>query len=398
MASLIAEKLEQAHDILIEQDLDAWMIFVRESGEVGDPVMSLIYEGHFTWSSALIVTRSGDRIAVVGRLDDGAVRAAGLWSEVIPYVEGIREPLVEVIKRLDPQTLALNYSLDDYSADGLTHGMYLKLVEYFTGTPYVDRLVSAASLVGALIGRKSANEVRRIVGAIVTAESIFDEVGRYARPGMTERQVAQFMLAAAEQRGVAPAWGEPCPIVNTGPHSMVGHGLPSDLAIEPGHLLHIDFGVQQDGYCSDLQRCWYVPREGERRPPAAVASAFDAVIQGIDLAAAALRPGVEGWEVDAIARQSIVQAGFPEYAHALGHHVGRSAHDGAGILGPRWERYGACPHQRVEVGNVFTIEPSILDAGGCGCLGIEEMIQVTNEGCHWLSNRQTELPCLGVFE
>ena len=249
------------------QTSDAWMVFVRESSHGGDPALSYIYEGSFTWQSALIVTRAGDRIAIVGKFDDGAVRAAGQWTEVVPYVQSIRDPLVETIRRLDPRTLAIDFSVDDHAADGLTHGMYLLLLKYVAGTPYADRLVSADEVVGALRGRKSPNELARIETAIATAQTIFDEVGQFAKPGMTEREVARFMQDRARQRGVELAWAPPCPIVNTGPHSMIGHGVPSDLRIEPGHILHIDFGVQQDGYCSDLQRCWYVPRPGEHSPP-----------------------------------------------------------------------------------------------------------------------------------
>ena len=112
---------------------------------------------------------------------------------------------------------------------------------------------------------QSGRRVGRIEAAIGTAEEIFDEVAGFAAPGKTESEVAQFMLAAARHRGIEMAWAPPCPIVNTGPHSMIGHGLPSDQPIEPGHVLHIDFGVRQDGYCSDLQRCWYVPGGGRAR-------------------------------------------------------------------------------------------------------------------------------------
>jgi Xaa-Pro aminopeptidase len=360
----------------------------------GDLALPLVYDGSFTWQSALIVTRAGERIAVVGRFDDGAVRAAGVWTEVIPYVQSIREPLLETMRRLNPRTLALDFSLDDHAADGLSHGMYLLLVDYFAGTPYADRFVSAAAVAGALRGRKSPNEIQRIQSAIDTAESIFAEVERFAAPGMTEREIARFMLAAAKQRGVETAWAPPCPIVNTGPHSMIGHGVPSDLRIEPGHILHIDFGVNQEGYCSDLQRCWYVPREGENAPPAPVVEAFDAVIRGITAAAEVLRPGVEGWKVDASARGVITAAGYPEYGHALGHHVGRTCHDGSGLLGPRWERYGQTPFRKVEPGNIFTLEPSIESVGGAGFLGIEEMVVVTESGCRWLSRRQLALPSL----
>src|SRR5262249_36593013 len=287
---------------LNELDLDAWLVFVRESSQGGDSSLAFIYDGSFTWQSALIVTRTGDRIAIVGKFDDGAVRAAGVWTEVIPYVQSIRHSLVETIRRINPRTLALNYSLDDHAADGLTHGMYRLLCACFAGTPYADRFVSATEIVGALRGRKSPGELARIERAIATAQMIFDEVGQFAAPGKTEREVARFMQEAAENRGAALAWSQPCPIVNTGPHSMIGHGVPSDLAIEPGHILHIDFGVQEDGYCSDLQRCWYVPRAGEQSPPGQVVRAFEAIVKGISVAADLLKSGVEGWQVDLAAR------------------------------------------------------------------------------------------------
>ncbi|MDQ2830023.1 MAG: hypothetical protein M3Y74_13365, partial [Chloroflexota bacterium] len=40
---------------------------------------------------------------------------------------------------------------------------------------------------------------------------------------------------------------------------------------------------------------------------------------------------------------------------AFGHHLGRTAHDGGGTLGPRWPRYGATPELLVEEGNVFAL-------------------------------------------
>ena len=138
----------------------------------------------------------------------------------------------------------------------------------------------------------------------------------------------------------------------------------------------------------------YVPCNGETAPPAAVQHAFDAIVKGITAGAEVLKPGVEGWQVDAAARSVITAAGYSEYGHALGHHVGRTAHDGAGLLGPRWERYGQTPFRKVEPGNVFTLEPSIEDAGGAGCIGIEEMVVVTESGCDWLSRPQTTLPFL----
>ena len=123
--------------------------------------------------------------------------------------------------------------------------------------------------------------------------------------------------------------------------------------------------------------------------------AFDAVADGIQKAAEQLNPGVKGWEIYAVASQQIVESGYPEYQNALGHQVGKEDHDGGTILGPRWPRYGQTPFCRVEAGNVFTLEPSITAVGDSGCLGLEEMVLVTDTGCQWLSEPQRTLPCLG---
>ncbi|MHC4698358.1 MAG: M24 family metallopeptidase, partial [Planctomycetota bacterium] len=279
MSSIINEKVAQAVDILEELQVDAWLTFVRETAEGGDPVLPLILGQSLTWQSALIVTRSGERIAIVGKYEDEAVRASGVWTEVVPYVESVRGPLVENLKRIDPSAIAVNFSKDDVKADGLSHGMFMLLQDYLSDTPYSDRLVSADGIIGALRGRKTAVEIERIRAAIKSTEEIFEAVAEYSRPGVTEQAIAQFVKEQTKQRGLSLAWESGiCPVVNTGPDSMIGHGIPSTLEIEPGHVLHMDFGVCHDNYCADLQRCWYVPGPGETQPPDAVCRAFDTVV------------------------------------------------------------------------------------------------------------------------
>ena len=396
MPSIIEEKLAQAVSILEALQVDAWVTFARETGEGGDPVLPLILGQTLTWQSALVITRSGERVAIVGKFEDESVRTSGVWAEVVPYVQSIREPLVETLRRMNPRTVAINYSKDDVKADGLSHGMFLLLQDYLADTPYIDRLISADEIIGALRGRKTRGEIARIRAAIATTDEIFDAVATHARPGMTEQEVARFIKDQTKQRGLGLAWDpKMCPIVNTGPDSMIGHGIPSPLKIEPGHVFHIDFGVLQDDYCSDLQRCWYVPKAGETRPPDAVCRGFDTVVAAIQAAAAVLKPGAVCWEVDAAARKTVVDAGYPEYEHGTGHQVGRSAHDGAATLAPRWERYGQTPFKQAEVGNVFTLELGIKNVGGCGYVGLEEIVVVTADGCEYLSTPQTSLPLLG---
>jgi Xaa-Pro aminopeptidase len=95
-------------------------------------------------------------------------------------------------------------------------------------------------------------------------------------------------------------------------------------------------------------------------------------------------------DIDAVARGRIVEAGYTEFPHALGHQVGRFAHDGTVLLGPAWEKYASKPMGVLEPGMVFTIEPR-LTVPGHGVATVEEMVLVHETGAEYLSRRQDRL-------
>ena len=390
-AALVREKLDQAPSILEEHGVDLWLTLVRETLLTRDPCLDLIAGTYCAWQSAFLLSRSGERIAIVGRYDAPSVEQLGAYSEVVGYDESIRPGLRETIERFAPETIALNYSPDDPAADGLTHGLWLVLLETLEGTPYADRLVSSKPIVGSLRGRKSPFEVARIRAAVDETEEIFAHIGERLGPGMKETEIAALMQAEVSRRGLGYAWAaDHCPAVNAGPEKEVGHTGPTELETRRGELLHMDFGVEKDEYCSDLQRVWYLLDEGESEPPENVLTVWNAVWAAMDAGAAVLRPGVAGHEVDAAARASLVAAGYEEPKYALGHQLGRSAHDGGTLLGPRWDRYGDAPLGLVEEGNVYTLEYG-APVLGRGYIGLEEDVLVTADGLEWLSTPQREL-------
>jgi Xaa-Pro aminopeptidase len=156
----------------------------------------------------------------------------------------------------------------------------------------------------------------------------------------------------------------------------------------------MDFGVKVEGYCADLQRSFYIAADGERSSPDDVKAGFDTVVRAIECARRCLRPGVRGFDVDQAARRVLVDAGYQDFPHALGHQVGRFAHDGTALLGPGWEKYGQKPFEPIEKGMVFTLEPR-LAVPGRGVVTIEEMVLVTDDSAEYLSDPQQDVLVIG---
>ena len=393
-STLIKEKSHQACAILKELDMDAWIIWVRETKQMADPALSLVLGQDLVWQSALIYTKTGKRTAIVGNLDTAGIEPLGIFDKIIPYTKGIRDELRQELDRLKPQRIGLDYSRDDVAADGITFGMYNLLTEYLEGTPYPQRFESAEALLTRLRGRKTREELNRIKEAVAITEKIFEEAQQFVQVGQTELDIYRFFHQRMDIHGVGFAWGaDHNPAVDAGPNKTFGHAGPTENKTKAGHLLHFDFGVRYKGYCSDIQRMFYF---GEPEDiPEEIQTAFNTVRDAIQAAAAFIKPGRKGHEVDTIARTYVQDHGYEEYQHALGHQVGQEAHDGGTLLGPLWDRYGTSPEGIVETGNVFTLELYVTTKN-YGQVSLEEDIVITKTGCSFLSHPQTELICLPV--
>ncbi|MCC6611825.1 MAG: aminopeptidase P family protein [Anaerolineae bacterium] len=384
------EKIAQAVGILQEQNVDMWLTFVRETEHNADPALPLISPSNVTWHTALIITREGHKVAIAGRYEIVNFERMGIWDETIAYDQSIQPALIEVLDRLNPRQIAVNYSESDTAADGLSHGMYLTLQRYLAGKPY--QLISAENILNPLRGRKTPGEIARIRAAVALTDDIINRITAYLKPGLTELEIANYIHAEYRKEGVVPSWDPGhCPTVSCGAETPVGHVSPSSKYVATtGELVRIDQGVILDHYISDIQRVWYLQPAGETEIPAPVQHAFDSVRAAILAAGAMLKPGVQGCVVDDASRKTIIDAGYPEYQHAVGHMIGRTVHDGATLLGPRWERYGKTPFGIVEAGNCFTLELGV-HVPGYGLVSLEEDVVVTDTGYEWLGKPQTEI-------
>lgn len=393
--SLNLEKANQAVEILKEQDIDLWLTFVRETSGVRDPVLDfLIGANDLTWLSALLLTKKGEKIAIVGNLKKEAISHLDVFTAIIGYDTAISGIFKETITRLDPDQIAVNTSRNNTHADGLTHAMHGFLMEYLAGTPYAKRIISAEPIINAMRGRKTRTELARIQKAVEITDEIYRKTFDFIKVGMTEIEVANYMHALMKEYGVGYAWSpENNPAVNAGPNKIIGHSGPSGIRIERGHIIHFDFGVKYEDYCSDIQRVAYVLREGETEAPLEVQRGFITIRTAIEKSREAMKAGVTGNSIDTIAREIVTDSGYPEYKYALGHQLGRVAHDGGALLGPLWEKYGDSPNQKLENAQVYTLEPG-LAVPNYGYIGLEEDVVLTEEGALYIGEPQREIALL----
>lgn len=388
---ILKEKIQQAIDILKEKDIDMWFTFVRESSITPDPVMDIIVGEECTWQSAFIICSDGDTFAIVGSLEKDKYEKAKLYKSVVGYLKSIQKPLIETIKFKAPRNIAVNYSKNSVLADGLTYGMHQILLEHLAGTDYEEKLISSEEIVSALRGRKSSAEISIMKEAINETLKIFDSVSKYLKSGITEIQVANFVKKIVMKRGFELAWDEDhCPAVFTGPDTQGAHSGPTNRKIKPGHIVSMDFGIKYKGYCSDLQRTWYILKKGESKAPPEVEKGFNVIRDSIQMVADRLKPGVLGCSMDDIARNYITSQGYEEYPHGLGHQVGRQVHDGGAGLFPRWERYGNSPFMPLEESQIFTIEPRLF-VKGYGTATVEEEVLIIKNGAKFLSKPQKKI-------
>ncbi len=392
---LIQEKIAQVKEILQEFDIDCWITFVRESKINGDPSLVYLVSSDVTWHSAFIITKTGETIAIVGKYDRATVEELGVYDRVIDFVEGLKAPFQKELMRLKPRQIALNYSEGSEICDGLTHGMYLTMVDLLSEIGLDKNIISSEKIVSALRERKTATEIAHVKEAITHTQDIFKAVSNFIAPGKTEGEIADFMKKEVEKKNIGFAWdASVCPSVFSGPETAGAHYAPTERIVKRGHVLNMDFGVLVNEYCSDLQRTFYILEEGENAAPPEVLQGFNTIVDAIEKSKQAMKPGILGREIDTIARDCVIDGGYEEFPHALGHQVGRFAHDGTALLGPKWEKYAQKPLKPLEAGMVFTIEPRLTIAGR-GIATVEEMVLVTDEGCEYLSNPQKEIILIG---
>ena len=394
--AIYRDKFQLAADLLKKHDYDCWMIVGHESATNSEPVLSSLGDFEFIGLTAIIITKENKKTVICTPLDANGYLSLNLFDEVIAFPISFNLTLKDYLEATLPKTIALNYSLNNPASDGLSYGMFQVLKDTFDQLSYRPEIVSAEPIVNEVRGVKTATEIEKITQAALAAQAIFEKAKSFIKAGVTCAEVANFFQNEADKLGYGYAWPKTFnPGVSAGAKAPSGHMAALDLKIEKGDLVNVDFGVTIDGYSCDLQRMYYVLDDHETAAPSDIQTAFDDVRTAIALAAEALVPNVTGFAVDKVARDYILEKGYGDWNAALGHQLGRVAHDGGPLLAPEKPRYNRPEliHTPLSENYVFTLEPGVMTRSGR--IGIEENVVVKAGGAQFLIPPQAELYLIG---
>jgi Xaa-Pro aminopeptidase len=319
------------------------------------------------FAGTLLVTRDANLILADSRYTEQAGIEAPGWT------------LVSTTKALDvelpPLLLRQEIAALGMEAAAVSHADWSALAE---AAPGVELHAMDDELVPLRI-IKTAEEVDAIGRACSITDACFAHLVDFARPGMTEREVAWELESYLRANGAEGLAFEP--IVLAGARAAMPHGRPSEAVIERGNVLLIDFGCAVDGYRSDMTRTLFV---GE--VPDEIRRYHDAVREAQQAAIDALAVGVNGQELDAIARRRVAAEGVEPYGHGLGHGIGLETHEPP--------RLRASEAYTLEAGMVFSVEPGIYLPGVTG-IRIEDIVALEETGPRLLTTSPREALVIG---
>ncbi|MCS7114787.1 MAG: Xaa-Pro peptidase family protein [Nitrososphaerota archaeon] len=330
----------------------------EEKGFDGFLIMNeanMLYFASFPGATCLLIPKNGESILYVYGVNYEQAKAEGkgFQAELIRREENLMAKVAAQVKAFKIEKLAF---------DTLTLENHRLLVRELKGEV---KLKMQNKLIWELRKVKDSEELMLMRKAAELAREGMKAAYEVIRPGIKEYEAAAEIEYAMRRKG---SWGTAFEtIVASGPRSAFPHGGCTEREIGDGDLVVVDIGASYHYYCSDITRTLVAGRPSEKQK-----RLYEIVKKAQEKAIQAIKPRVKAKVVDTAARQVIEEAGYGKYfVHGLGHGLGLEVHEPP-TLNPQ-------SRERLEVGNVATIEPGIY-IGGFGGIRIEDMVLVEKNG------------------
>lgn len=382
---------------LKEANVDSWLVICRENnndpladhvgGENAGGTAAFLFYNDDEGFHSLVFSPSGESTAL-DELD--------IHDKVVSVERGTSaiQMAVACIKEQNFKTIAINSSISNSTADGLTYTQRMELEEFLGNDK--EKLVSSTGVVYEWLSIKLPEEVEILTKAAELTASFQIEAYKQVIPGKsTDADIAKFLKGKMAEYGVTDGWAsDQNPNVNSGPDR--GHSHATNKIIMPGDVIQIDFGIKlYDRWVSDIQRFAYVLKDDETIAPKDIQYYWESGKAGSRAALAAMKPGVKGVDVDRAQRVLMEKAKSEYVMWSTGHPVGYVAHDvGPNLGGSQASHVRPASEKELKEGMTFAFDGFHawkLADGTEKTISVEEMAVVTKDGAKYLTKPQEEL-------
>ena len=336
-------------DLMRREGIDTWVLISREYNE--DAVLKTMLPS--SWMGArrttmLVIHDPGEgqelETLACARYDVGEVFKKA-WDKEAQPDQWAR--LAEILRERNPNKIAVNRSEHFGLADGISSYHYDRLARSLDAG-LRGKIVSGERLAIGWLETRLPAEMTVYRHIMAVAHDIIQEAFSEAVivPGITTTDdVVWWMRQACADRGL-PVWFHPTVDVQRRDPERFDHlrsfsKRPDLVTIQPGDLLHCDFGITYCGLNTDTQHNAYVLRPGETAPPDYLIAAHATGMRVMDQLTANYRNGITGNELLAETLADGKAAGLRPtiYTHPIGYH-GHAAGPTIGL----WDQQGGVPN------------------------------------------------------
>jgi Xaa-Pro aminopeptidase len=282
----------------------------------------------------------------------------------------------------------------------------LEEMEAAIGKKYADRLVSAEKLAIGWLETRTESEmvlypqICRIAHKII-AEGFSDRV---IQPGVTTTEDLVWWFREKVRELKLQTWFHPSVSIQRADPESFDHlrsfsSRPENNVIQPGDLLHVDFGITYLRLNTDTQQHAYILRNGESDVPDYLKEAFRRGNRLQDIFTNNFKEGRTGNEVLKMSREQAIAEGIKPsiYTHPLGYH----GHAAGTTLG-MWDAQEGVPvtgDYPLHLNTAYSIELNaatyIEEWGKEIRIMLEEDAFFDENGVNYMDGRQTEIIVIG---
>ena len=346
---LLAERLNTLLPKLMERNnIDMWVIISREYNE--DPVLKTMLPA--TWLSARRRTmlvfynnpfaKKYEKLAIA-RYNVGDNITANWDMKKFPNQW---DALADIITTRNPSKIGINTSRDFGHADGLDHTEYVEMMEKIP-VAFKNKVVSAATLAINWLESRTEKEMQLYTQLVSITHNIIEEgfSEKTITPGITTSDDLVWWFRQKIRNMGLDTWFHPSVSIQRSDSTSFEHlrsfsERPKDDVIQPGDLVHVDFGITYLRLNTDCQQHVYILKPGESKAPISLRKAFTKTNRLQDILIAQFQKGKTGNQMLAGALSQAKKEGIEAtiYTHPLGFH-GHAAGPTIGL----WDQQGGVP-------------------------------------------------------